>query len=237
MMGGDAGADGGGTDGGDGGMMPVCGDGIVDGTEQCDDGNTMNGDGCSSTCHIENGFLCSGMPSHCTCTMNAFIDCSGMSAVYCNAAGNGTMSFPCGAGGCIGGVGKTGCGQCTSNTCTPGTPSTFMTCNTMHDLIISIGNCLTLAAGPNQSLCNGTVCQECTGMAVCGDGMSYGTVKGMSYACDNGVLGAATACPLGCDGTTGKCADLVPSSQAGTQPRRRRGRRRRAPRWGPPRRR
>lgn len=32
---------------------PVCGDGSVDPGEQCDDGNTANGDGCSSTCRIE----------------------------------------------------------------------------------------------------------------------------------------------------------------------------------------
>ncbi len=32
----------------------VCGDGIKEGTEQCDDGNTTNGDGCSSTCQSEN---------------------------------------------------------------------------------------------------------------------------------------------------------------------------------------
>jgi cysteine-rich repeat protein len=31
----------------------VCGDGIVSGTEECEDGNTTNGDGCSSTCRLE----------------------------------------------------------------------------------------------------------------------------------------------------------------------------------------
>lgn len=31
----------------------VCGDGVVDPGEQCDDGNTVSGDGCSSTCTIE----------------------------------------------------------------------------------------------------------------------------------------------------------------------------------------
>lgn len=30
----------------------ICGNGTVEGTEQCDDGNTANGDGCDSTCHI-----------------------------------------------------------------------------------------------------------------------------------------------------------------------------------------
>ncbi|WAS97010.1 DUF4215 domain-containing protein [Nannocystis punicea] len=33
----------------------VCGDGIVEGVESCDDGNTQSGDGCSSECGIEGG--------------------------------------------------------------------------------------------------------------------------------------------------------------------------------------
>lgn len=32
---------------------PACGNGVVEGLELCDDGNTTNGDGCSSTCTIE----------------------------------------------------------------------------------------------------------------------------------------------------------------------------------------
>jgi cysteine-rich repeat protein len=33
--------------------VPSCGDGILDGGEDCDDGNTSNGDCCSSTCEFE----------------------------------------------------------------------------------------------------------------------------------------------------------------------------------------
>ncbi len=36
----------------------VCGDGMVAGNEQCDDGNTVSGDGCSSTCGLEPGWTC-----------------------------------------------------------------------------------------------------------------------------------------------------------------------------------
>src|SRR6185437_11189041 len=32
---------------------PVCGNGVVEAGEQCDDGNTKSGDGCSSTCQKE----------------------------------------------------------------------------------------------------------------------------------------------------------------------------------------
>jgi cysteine-rich repeat protein len=39
----------------------ICGDGIhVSKLIQCDDGNLINGDGCSSTCMIEAGYNCSG---------------------------------------------------------------------------------------------------------------------------------------------------------------------------------
>lgn len=36
-----------------GGPFPECGDGVVDGAEQCDDGNTTPGDGCDDSCRPE----------------------------------------------------------------------------------------------------------------------------------------------------------------------------------------
>ena len=52
--------------------MDICGDGFVMNTTNgfCDDGNIIDGDGCSSTCQVEDGFKCqSGSPtnaSHCS---------------------------------------------------------------------------------------------------------------------------------------------------------------------------
>ncbi|CDW89713.1 fu domain containing protein [Stylonychia lemnae] len=40
------------------GCVEICGDGFNYGFYQCDDGNVVNGDGCSSTCNIESGFNC-----------------------------------------------------------------------------------------------------------------------------------------------------------------------------------
>ncbi|MEM3113424.1 MAG: DUF4215 domain-containing protein, partial [Candidatus Pacearchaeota archaeon] len=53
--GGGGGRGGGGSGGGGsgGGSSSVCGNNIIEAGEQCDDGNTNNGDGCSSTCVIE----------------------------------------------------------------------------------------------------------------------------------------------------------------------------------------
>uniref|UniRef100_A0A8C7I9L0 Pappalysin 2 n=1 Tax=Oncorhynchus kisutch TaxID=8019 RepID=A0A8C7I9L0_ONCKI len=42
-----------------------CGDGLLQGTEDCDDGNLLDGDGCSKKCHMESGFNCNGEPSLC----------------------------------------------------------------------------------------------------------------------------------------------------------------------------
>jgi cysteine-rich repeat protein len=43
----------------------VCGNGVIQPGEQCDDGDTSGGDGCSAACTIEPGFTCSGQPSAC----------------------------------------------------------------------------------------------------------------------------------------------------------------------------
>ncbi|MBD3203001.1 MAG: hypothetical protein GF411_01720, partial [Candidatus Lokiarchaeota archaeon] len=49
----------------DSGMMEMCGDGVIDGAEECDDDNMNNGDGCSDSCEIEPGYVCTGEPSSC----------------------------------------------------------------------------------------------------------------------------------------------------------------------------
>ncbi|GEM_PF-2569210 len=46
-------------------LTPLCGNGVITGTETCDDGNTTAGDGCSSTCMEETGWDCVGSPSLC----------------------------------------------------------------------------------------------------------------------------------------------------------------------------
>ncbi|MFO0548212.1 MAG: DUF4215 domain-containing protein [Polyangiaceae bacterium] len=50
--------------GGAGGALPVCGNGVVEGNEPCDDGNTSNGDDCLSGCALPycgDGFLHQGV--------------------------------------------------------------------------------------------------------------------------------------------------------------------------------
>jgi len=41
-----------------GALVAECGNGLLQNTERCDDGNKINNDGCSSVCHIERGWAC-----------------------------------------------------------------------------------------------------------------------------------------------------------------------------------
>lgn len=51
-----------------------CGDGLVK-EDGCDDGNTKNGDGCSSTCIVEDYFVCdTNQPSNCYFQANLTIE-------------------------------------------------------------------------------------------------------------------------------------------------------------------
>nr|XP_046265023.1 pappalysin-2 [Scatophagus argus] len=45
--------------------QPYCGDGLIQGSEECDDSNLLDGDGCSKKCLKEVGFNCNGEPSQC----------------------------------------------------------------------------------------------------------------------------------------------------------------------------
>lgn len=38
----------------------MCGDGVIESPEGCDDDNLLNSDGCSSTCTVETGWTCVG---------------------------------------------------------------------------------------------------------------------------------------------------------------------------------
>lgn len=59
----------------------LCGNGVIDQGEQCDDGNTKDGDGCSATCQIEATWLCPAPGQPCIpCGTNA---CDAGPVGYC----------------------------------------------------------------------------------------------------------------------------------------------------------
>ena len=54
--------------------QPVCGNGVLECGEECDDGNDASGDGCSDACVVEEGYLCdtSLYPNACSPDNNSF---------------------------------------------------------------------------------------------------------------------------------------------------------------------
>ena len=48
-----------------------CGNKAMDSSESCDDGNSVSGDGCSSSCQIESGFSCYNQVLNSTNTYSA----------------------------------------------------------------------------------------------------------------------------------------------------------------------
>lgn len=50
------------------GSAALCGNGVIEFGESCDDGNTTNGDGCTAACAVQLGYACTGQPSVCTNT-------------------------------------------------------------------------------------------------------------------------------------------------------------------------
>jgi cysteine-rich repeat protein len=71
----------------------VCGDGILEADEICDDGNTATGDGCSATCELETGYYCDGVPSVCTMVMCG--DSTVDPGESCDPPATGTCSANC----------------------------------------------------------------------------------------------------------------------------------------------
>ncbi len=51
------------------GCASICGDGLIAGTEECDDAGRVSGDGCSAACTEEPFYACTNEPSACTSTI------------------------------------------------------------------------------------------------------------------------------------------------------------------------
>ena len=57
----------------------VCGDGVLAGVEECDDGGAAGGDGCSATCTLESAAgLCAGVPAGSGATLASTLVASGL---------------------------------------------------------------------------------------------------------------------------------------------------------------
>ena len=153
--------------------IDVCGNGVLDVGEQCDDGNKLAGDCCSPTCTFE------PLGSPCTdgnpCTNDA---CNGAGVglgtpnlALCNDGNACTAPDVCTAGTCVGGA-ALNCNDgnpCTTDTCAPATgcvhtPIRGCVICTPTTCAAQGKNCGTIPDG-----CGGTLtCGVCTAPQTCG---------------------------------------------------------------------
>jgi len=143
---------------------PFCGDGKVEGPEQCDDGNNTDGDCCSSDCVLEaSGSTCNDDGN--VCTTNT---CDGQGTcvaenvsdgIVCDDANLCTTDSTCVAGACTGGspVVCDDDDECTNDTCSPTLGCLFEVgvetpeCDSCADGIDNDGDGIADAENPNCS--------------------------------------------------------------------------------------
>jgi cysteine-rich repeat protein len=192
-----------------------CGNGVLDPREQCDDGNTNNGDGCNSFCQIEANYECPNAGQPCTNML---------------ACGNGRLTSDeiCDDGNTASGDGCSG--DCQSiepgwrcpkpgrpciQTCGSSQLDGSVTCDAGSDQSGSCGDGVVAAGeecdcgdgtvpvpsgcpGPNNDITYGGCKADCTWGPFCGDGL----VQAPQEQCDlgklNGSNNGAGGCTFGC---------------------------------------
>lgn len=112
-------------------VAAVCGDGVVEGNEGCDDGAMVAGDGCSATCAEEPGYSCSGAPSTC-----ADIDECATSTDDC-VAGATCSNIPVGSFSCTCPANYEGDGKTSGTGCTD-----IDECATQADDCVAEASCM-----------------------------------------------------------------------------------------------
>jgi cysteine-rich repeat protein len=172
-------------------VSAVCGDGITEGVETCDDMDAMAGDGCSATCVVEAGYTCTtASPSVCT-------DVDECADSTDNCAANAMCSNTAGGFMCA---------------CNTGYSGNGITCTDINECTAGTDNCDVNATCTNQSgsftcacksgfMGNGTTCTT-----MCGDGIMIGQED-----CDDGDMNSGDGCSMSCQFEAGfECAG-VPS--------------------------
>ncbi|MFH2007863.1 MAG: DUF4215 domain-containing protein [bacterium] len=162
-----------------------CGNQLLEAGEECDDGNLLNGDGCSPSCTVEDGWACSGEPSLCVSLCgNSTLD-SGEECDGADLNGNTCTSIP---------------GGYTSGTlaCTAGCAFDTTGCQ-----LASCGNGVVDAGEQcdDGNSSNNDACMNNCQNARCGDGYVHQGVE----ECDDGNSSNLDACLNSCDSAT--CGD------------------------------
>src|SRR5881296_3709566 len=125
----------------------ICGNGFLDPGEQCDDGNTLDGDCCSSTCQFEPAGAPCASPTPCltatTCDGAGVCGGGTPTLAACNDGNACTTADTCAGGVCVGGP-ASNCNDanvCTDDSCDPATGCV----NTPNTAACTDGNACTTA--------------------------------------------------------------------------------------------
>ncbi|MDO8508470.1 MAG: LamG-like jellyroll fold domain-containing protein, partial [Nanoarchaeota archaeon] len=180
-------------------LSATCGNGITQGTEQCDDGNTINSDACTNSCTsaicgdniVRNGFeVCDGNLR--ACTVNGY---SGTQACnnQCNAFNTCIATESCGDGRINGNeICDDGANNGKANNCN--LQCTGITASLCGNSITEAGE----QCDDGNTIQTDSCLNSCVS-ALCGDNIVRQGVE----TCDNGVLnGQATYCNSQCTGIT-----------------------------------
>ena len=202
----------------------ICGDGIefplyFPWTDYCDDENLLNGDGCSSTCHVETGFTCSGgSPTSEDVCKEICGDGKNFGFYQCddsNTVSGDGCSSTCGIEVhwvCTGGSSTTAdvCTDfCGDGFVVPGMPPTYCDDGNTDNWDGCSNTCqveLSASCGQGYFLNDQEVCQE-----ICGDGLDFGW-----YECDDCNTASGDGCSASCVIETGYTCNGGTSSSPDT---------------------
>jgi cysteine-rich repeat protein len=178
---------------------PVCGDGVLLGSEECDDGNIMNGDGCSSICMIENGWACNTAANSSTvCNQCVGATFQAANKTTCDPCANYDCSTCDSSGNCLS-CNATSHRQLDPNTsrCLPASGyyednSSFVApaCDPSCSSCTAASSASCLSCAPGRVL-NGTECPTC--IAAAGPGCSSCANNGTKVVCSSCAGGTLSA--------------------------------------------
>ena len=177
----------------------VCGDGIVEPGEECDDGNRVSGDGCSADCRVEVEKLPKDPPEAGACESRDDGDecgdgkiCRGGECVVPECSSNGD---------CDNGLVCDGVERCVAGACARGTaPADGASCG--GDRVCLGGACAQTSCTANSDCGAATACRHA------------GSCDQSTFSCVPGALRApGTACPGGSCNASGACVPAAPQNR------------------------